>query len=242
MKTSVLSSRAAGAACYAAGALVMVAYLGATGAFAQRLTIGVTLAVLLAFALAYLSGLRGGGAPVRDGSLSHIDPLTGVPTRDVLFTRLDAALASARRRRHDVAVLYIDFDGLRAVNTNLGHTGGDKVLAEIGRRLNAAVRSDETVARVGGDEFVVLLPNVEKFNEPQEAAARFSKLLAGAFSIDGYQASIVPSIGIARSPYDGLDRQSLLDRADAAMYEQKSAKRSGATSGQLVLDRSPAAP
>lgn len=242
MKTSVLSSRAVGAACYAAGALAMVAYLGATGAFAHRSTIGMTLAVLLAFALAYLSGLRGGSGAVQTGSVSHVDPLTGVPTRDVLFTRLDAALASARRRRHDVAVLYIDFDGLRAVNANLGHTGGDKVLAEIGRRLNAAVRSDETVARVGGDEFVVLLPNVEKFNEPQEAAARFSRLLTGAFSIDGYEATIVPSIGIARSPYDGLDRDSLLDRADTAMYEQKNAKRSRAISGQLVLEQTPAAP
>jgi diguanylate cyclase (GGDEF)-like protein len=222
MKNPAVSPRATGATLYVLGALVMLAYLVSCALLHNWTGAAVSLAALLAFGLAYPTAIC---APVatesRPGPNDCVDALTGVATRPVLFQRLDAALASARRRRHDVAVLYVDFDGMRAVNDRAGHAAGDRVLAEMGARLRAAVRSDETVARVGGDEFVVLLPHVEKYNEPEEAARRIGRLFTEPIMVGNEPFAVSATIGIARSPYDGLEAGRLLESADAKMYARK---------------------
>jgi diguanylate cyclase (GGDEF)-like protein len=152
---------------------------------------------------------------------AHLDPLTGLQNRTVLFERLDGALASARRRRHDVALLYIDLNNFKHVNDRFGHRAGDEVLVQVGYRLKRAVRTDEVAARVGGDEFVVLLPHVERFSEHEEAATRFARILSEPFMYQGNDLEIGASVGVARSPYDGFDRERLLAAADAAMYARK---------------------
>lgn len=158
---------------------------------------------------------------IRNEETAHLDALTGLRNRSVLFERLDGALASARRRRHDVAVLYIDLDRFKSVNDTYGHRAGDDVLLQVGARLKRAVRTDEVAARIGGDEFVVLLPHVEKFNEPEEAAARIGRILGEPFTYDGRELGVGASIGVARSPYDGVERERLLATADSKMYARK---------------------
>ena len=213
---------------YAVGMVFFVADSAFRGALGSPAGYAVTAMIAAAFVVAYLTGSSQIATQtslvterLRKATASHLDALTGLQTRAVLFERLDCALASARRRKHDVAVLYVDLDGFKRVNDTHGHRAGDHVLVQVGCRLKRAVRTDEVAARIGGDEFVVLLPHVGGFNEPEEAASRIARILEEPFAYEGEPLQIGASIGIARSPYDGFDRDRLLASADAAMYAQK---------------------
>ncbi len=149
------------------------------------------------------------------------DALTGLPNRQGLAIRLEHAMAVARRERCTAAVLFIDFDGFKAVNDSRGHAAGDAVLREMARRLKARTRDTDTVARWGGDEFVVV---VERLDDSRDVAALAEKLLAVVaepIAIDGDVLGLTTSIGISLFPGDGGTADELVAAADAAMYAAK---------------------
>jgi diguanylate cyclase (GGDEF)-like protein/PAS domain S-box-containing protein len=153
------------------------------------------------------------------------DVLTDLPNRLLLTDRLEHAIAQARRRGTQVAVLFIDLDRFKDVNDSLGHAVGDRLLQEVAKRLKSAVRQSDTVGRLGGDEFVVVLSEIDN---PQSAARQADKiravLAASPHVIGSQKLSIQSSIGTSFFPDDGVDATSLVNCADLAMYV---AKRSG---------------
>lgn len=161
------------------------------------------------------------------GHLQHIarhDRLTNLPNRDLLCDRLGTALARARREQDGLCLLYLDVDNFKQVNDSFGHAAGDLLLQVLAQRLKECLRETDTVARVGGDEFVVLL---ERIQEPRHAVAVAEKVRAALdqpFELAGHKLRILPSIGIALYPQDGDEEGHLLRQADAAMY---AAKRNG---------------
>jgi diguanylate cyclase (GGDEF)-like protein/PAS domain S-box-containing protein len=151
------------------------------------------------------------------------DPLTGLPNRILFHDRLDQALRAAKRRRGQLAVLLIDLDRFKPVNDELGHHAGDRLLQQVGARMRGCFREADTVARIGGDEFAVVLD--KEGREGAVSAAR--KLLDTAsttFDIDGVTCSVGLSIGIATFPADAASADGLLRRADVAMYQAKRAQ------------------
>ena len=153
------------------------------------------------------------------------DALTGLPNRTLLVDRLTSAAAKSRTGSQTFAVLFVDVDGFKAVNDDLGHAAGDEVLVEVGVRLSAAVRASDTVARFGGDEFVVLA----ELGHPDDAAAlveRITEAMSEPVSIHGaVRVSIGASVGTAVARGTGTDPEALLLEADAAMYRIKRARR-----------------
>jgi len=150
------------------------------------------------------------------------DPLTGLPDRAALERRLDLALREAARDGLAVAVLFLDLDRFKSINDNLGHDIGDQVLLEASRRLQSACRCGEEPARIGGDEFVVVLPGLK---DPAEAAAVARRVLAAmqpTLRVGHFELLATPSIGIASFPADGENGAALLRQAHAAMYLAKS--------------------
>ena len=151
------------------------------------------------------------------------DALTGLANSRLMEDRLGQALAQAHRTGGSVGVLYMDLDGFKPVNDNLGHAAGDAALKEVARRGVAVLRDSDTLARIGGDEFVAVLPGAAR-DALQRAAERMLAALAPPFELEGREAVIGASIGAAVAPAGHLDARALLQAADAAMYE---AKRSG---------------
>ncbi len=164
-------------------------------------------------------------------SLAFFDPLTRLPNRRLLLDRLRHAVAATKRDGHGGALLFIDLDNFKTLNDTLGHDKGDQLLQQVAQRLEAQVpRSSDTVARHGGDEFVIVLENLSA--NPEEAAAqaeRVAEKLLGAFNdpfqLDGHQHHSSPSIGVALFGRDIKDIDELLKRADLAMYQAKAAGR-----------------
>lgn len=156
--------------------------------------------------------------------LATYDNLTGLPNRTLFYDRLRQAINLAGRNRDELSLLYVDLDKFKAVNDTLGHDAGDEVLKSAANRIQQQVRESDTVARIGGDEFAVILP---KITSPQDAATVARKIIdallpACALSgAKGESASIGASIGIATFPADGADMDALLKVADAAMYKAK---------------------
>jgi len=149
------------------------------------------------------------------------DTLTGLPNRELLRDRLRVSLAQARRRRTQVAVMFLDLDRFKFINDTLGYTEGDRLLREVARRLTAALRNEDTLARLGGDEFIVILPDI---GAPIDAATVADKILgqmAAPFDLAGHEIRITTSIGISLYPQDGRRSETLLQHADAAMYHAK---------------------
>ena len=151
------------------------------------------------------------------------DPLTGLPNSRLLLDRLELSVAAARRAKRLMGVMYIDLDGFKLVNDTHGHAAGDTVLKECAARMKRVLRQADSVARVGGDEFVALLNEAGGEAEAAAAAGRVLAAIALPFDLEGTQAAISASIGIALYPQHGEDAQSLLQRADAAMYQAKRA-------------------
>jgi PAS domain S-box/diguanylate cyclase (GGDEF) domain len=150
------------------------------------------------------------------------DALTNLPNRTLAIDRLSTAIRSARRRAANVGVLYIDFDHFKKINDTFGHAGGDAFLQEAARRIALAVRDEDTVARMGGDEFVVILPSIQLGSDAQSVAHRILERMKPIFRLMGQEVFVGASIGIATFPEHGGNAESLLQHADAAMYVAKS--------------------
>ncbi len=158
---------------------------------------------------------------VRLRRMAQYDPLTVLPNRRLLYDRLKATLSTARGERRRFSLLYIDLDEFKQVNDTLGHGVGDLLLQEVAGRLKLCVRESDTVARVGGDEFVVLLQCIALPEHAAHVAEKIREALSHPFIMNGHSLNIVPSVGIALYPEHGDDEQQLLDHADKAMYFSK---------------------
>ncbi|MEG4058449.1 MULTISPECIES: EAL domain-containing protein [unclassified Microcoleus] len=151
---------------------------------------------------------------------SH-DPLTGLPNRLLFNERLSLALASAHQNGEMLAVIFLDLDRFKNVNDTLGHPVGDLLLQSVSRRLTNCLRVGDSMARWGGDEFTVLLYNINSPEEATKICQLIIQSLSGPFDFEGLELYIKASLGIALAPYDGEDAETLLKNADAAMYKAK---------------------
>ncbi len=157
--------------------------------------------------------------------LAHFDPLTHLPNRSLFIDRLKEAVELTIRLNKRIAVMFLDLDRFKIVNDTLGHQAGDHLLIEVAHRLEACIRSTDTVARLAGDEFTIILSNLDN---PQEAALVAKKILAAfnpPINLDGREVFISASIGISIFPEDGKNVGQLLKNADAAMYHAKESGR-----------------
>ncbi|WP_448119173.1 diguanylate cyclase domain-containing protein [Pseudomonas serbica] len=160
--------------------------------------------------------------------LAHHDPLTGLANRALFNDRLDAALRTARRHNSTLALLFLDIDDFKGINDVHGHAAGDRVLSTIARRLEGCVRETDTVARMGGDEFTVLLTDIQSEGAVSETVARILAVMAEPLDAESGAVKMPScSIGIACYPADGEDADTLLSQADDDMYRIKR-QRSGA--------------
>ncbi len=153
--------------------------------------------------------------------LAHYDQLTGLPNRVLFDDRLRQAIAQARREQRQVAVLFLDLDGFKAVNDTLGHTSGDEMLQQVSERLTHCLRATDSVARFGGDEFTIALAAIEDRDDVIRIANKIIAEVARPYYLDGTEASVTTSIGISFYPGDGSDPNVLIQRADTAMYHAK---------------------
>jgi diguanylate cyclase (GGDEF)-like protein/PAS domain S-box-containing protein len=153
--------------------------------------------------------------------MAHHDSLTGLPNRKLFSDRLGIALAQARRNQKGVAVTMLDLDHFKDVNDTLGHDVGDLLLKAAAERLSAALRKGDTVARFGGDEFVLILPDLKGMEDVIRVAQKIVESFRQPFLIDAHQFIVTTSIGIAVHPHDGTDEATLLKNADIAMYQVK---------------------
>jgi diguanylate cyclase (GGDEF)-like protein/PAS domain S-box-containing protein len=149
------------------------------------------------------------------------DFLTGLPNRMLLNDRVSQAIVLAPRHSKKVAVLFLDLDGFKHINDSLGHPIGDKLLQSIAKRLVSCVRSSDTVSRQGGDEFVVLLSEMEQSEDAAISALRILQAVAEVHTIDHHDLHVTTSIGLSVFPDDGKDAETLVKNADTAMYQAK---------------------
>jgi diguanylate cyclase (GGDEF)-like protein len=152
------------------------------------------------------------------------DPLTGLPNRRALYERLERRLRRRRAEGGSLALLLVDLDGFKELNDTLGHQAGDHVLAELGPRLSEALPDVDLLARIGGDEFALLVPSGPDPRTATQVAERLLESVSEPFTIDGISLTVQASVGIARYPDHGLDANALVRRADVAMYQAKEAK------------------
>ena len=162
---------------------------------------------------------------------ARYDPLTDLPNRELLHDRVLNALCMAERNRTPLSLLYLDLDKFKAINDGFGHHVGDLLLQEAARRLVKCVRKSDTVGRLGGDEFLMLLNNTPGAEQALLVAEKIRSALTRPFELDGHHISISPSIGISLYPAHGSDCKQLILYADEAMYE---AKRSGGNQCRLT--------
>jgi diguanylate cyclase (GGDEF)-like protein/PAS domain S-box-containing protein len=165
-------------------------------------------------------------AQARIEHLAHHDPLTDLPNRMLLADRMDQAIAQARRSERSVAVLFVDLDHFKHINDSLGHAIGDQVLIEASRRIRNKVRASDTVARLSGDEFVVLLPEATGVDGVVRVVAGIAAAIGDPLQVEGNRLRMSASIGVSLFPRDGCNASTLLTNADLAMYHAKSAGRS----------------
>ncbi|XHF32392.1 diguanylate cyclase [Pseudomonas chlororaphis] len=153
--------------------------------------------------------------------MAQYDQLTQLPNRELLRDRLKAALSHARDQSGHMALLYVDLDRFKQVNDTFGHGVGDMLLQTVANRLKGCVRETDTVARIGGDEFVVLLHSVHAADDADSVAEKIRQVLVQPMRLDGHNLHIEPSIGVARYPEHGDEEQQLFRHADQAMYTAK---------------------
>lgn len=163
-------------------------------------------------------------AEARLQHMALMDELTGLPNRRLLSDRLSQSLAKARREQRMVALLYMDLDGFKLVNDSLGHNVGDLLLGQVAQRLKSRFRQSDTLARIGGDEFTLILDSIQNKEDAELAAQGILEILNAPFDIGGHSIRIAASIGISLFPDHGLEAGQLLQQADCAMY---AAKRNG---------------
>lgn len=153
--------------------------------------------------------------------LAHHDILTALPNRILFYDRLNQAITRARRDNELFAVLFLDLDGFKIINDTFGHDVGDALLIEVAKRIVACVRDSDTVARMGGDEFTVILSNVRTLNSKDRVVKKIGEAIARPFVLNGRKCSVSVSIGIALYPDNGKTAEQLVKIADAAMYLAK---------------------
>lgn len=191
---------------------------------------------------ARVSGILGGSAPsgyvlmVRDVTerriaeatirrMAYHDALTGLPNRFLVSDRLEQGLSQAKRRGCLLAVMLLDLDGFKTVNDTLGHNVGDLLLRAVARSIESLLRKSDTVGRMGGDEFLIILPEVKTLEGTAAVASKVLKAVGQAREIAGHPIKVTTSAGIALYPWDGEDASTLIQKADAAMYRAKDAGR-----------------
>ncbi|MBM3202909.1 GGDEF domain-containing protein [Candidatus Woesearchaeota archaeon] len=152
---------------------------------------------------------------------AHFDTLTGLPNRNLLYDRFSRCLSVAQRYERQLAILFIDLDLFKEVNDSYGHPTGDQVLYNTARRILCCLRESDTVARVGGDEFVILLPEISGLEEACVVADKILASLRSPMQVMDFTISISSSIGIALYPLHGTTEESLVNAADQAMYQSK---------------------
>jgi diguanylate cyclase (GGDEF)-like protein/PAS domain S-box-containing protein len=160
-------------------------------------------------------------AEERMAYLANFDDLTGLPNRNLFRDRLGHAIAQAERNEELVALLYIDLDDFKRINDTLGHTVGDELLATVADRLRSCVRESDTVARIGGDEFTVLLEGISEVESATAAAENIINIMKNSMMLDNHEVYVTCSIGITFYPFDTNDTDDLLKDADVAMYRAK---------------------
>ena len=153
--------------------------------------------------------------------LAYHDALTGLPNRMLFNDRLNLELAHAQRNQQKLAVMLLDLDHFKDVNDTLGHNVGDKLLQAVGERLTSLLRKSDTVARVGGDEFILLVPDAARVQHATRVAVKILEAFREPFEFDDHKLHITTSIGIALYPDDGEDADTLMKNADIAMYRAK---------------------
>ncbi|MEK6700616.1 MAG: diguanylate cyclase [Nitrospirota bacterium] len=155
------------------------------------------------------------------------DTLTGLPNRTLFFDRMDQLLALARRNTYILAVLYMDLDRFKFINDTMGHDAGDQLLKEVAKRLTTSTRKSDTVARMGGDEFISICAKITAPEDAGVIARKIIAALSGPFDLQGRECTISVSIGISLYPRDGDDGETLLKKADTAMYRVKGRGKGG---------------
>lgn len=159
--------------------------------------------------------------------LAHYDVLTNLPNRSLFMDRVERGLALAKRHDTRLALLFIDLDKFKPINDQWGHAVGDLVLQEVARRMQGCVRESDTVSRVGGDEFVVLLLNLANAQDALQVAEKIRAALREPMQLDGKTLSVSSCIGVAMYPEHGQTQTELSRQADAAMYQAKERGRDG---------------
>ncbi|MBF0541411.1 MAG: diguanylate cyclase [Nitrospirae bacterium] len=157
--------------------------------------------------------------------LAHFDILTSLPNRTLFFDRLDQLHAQAKRTKQSFALLFIDLDRFKYVNDTFGHHIGDMLLKETASRFNSCVRESDTVARMGGDEFTVILSNIKNREDVEIVASKIVQSIMNPYKLDSYDCSVSASIGISIFPTDSYDIDMLVKMADVAMYHAKESGR-----------------
>lgn len=168
------------------------------------------------------------GAEERMRSMVHFDQATGLPNRTLFLDRLIVAMAQARRSQWSMALLVLDLDRFKDLNLTLGHPVGDQLLKEVGQRLGECVRNNDTVARIGGDEFGLILVGIKTAENAAQVAQKVLAALQQPFTLEGHDAFTSCSVGIAVFPTDGETPEALMRSADSAMYRAKDAGRNNA--------------
>lgn len=153
--------------------------------------------------------------------MAQHDELTGVPNRALLYDRMQMVLAGSARSETKIGLLMVDLDGFKEINDKLGHDAGNTVLREVANRLTCAVRNADTVARVGGDEFIILAPGLKTEIDIEQVAAKIVTIVSAPIEVGTRSVVVSASVGACTFPYGGEDIDTLLKSADVAMYKAK---------------------
>jgi diguanylate cyclase (GGDEF)-like protein/PAS domain S-box-containing protein len=165
-----------------------------------------------------------GAALETSRQMSHLaqhDALTGLPNRLLLTDRLTEAIALGRRRNTHLAVCFVDVDGFKTINDSRGHAAADKVLQLVAARLTSALRESDTVSRFGGDEFVIVLSEIERASDADLVAKKLLQAIAAPYQMDGQDVRLTASLGLVLYPEHGHNADTLIASADQAMYDAK---------------------
>jgi len=168
--------------------------------------------------------------------LAYHDELTGLPNRSLLQDRFQQAMSQAERHHKPLALLLLDLNRFKRVNDSLGHVSGDKLLQAVALRLTKSIRGADTACRYGGDEFVIMLPEIYRPNIVTALAVEISGRLSEPYIIDGHKIHTAASVGVAVYPRDGKTFEALMKQADIAMYRSKGTRHSTSITEQPKKD------